>query len=80
MKSEPGQYISIHLPADLISGSKYDQCRNYSLSDEPRTYIYRITVKKETDGLISSYLHDAIAIGDIIDVGVPCGDFILKPG
>ena len=80
MKYEPGQYISIHLPADLISGSEYDQCRNYSLSDEPRTDIYRITVKKETDGLISSYLHDTIAIGDIIDVGVPCGDFILKPG
>ena len=80
MKYEPGQYISIHLHADLIDGSDHDQCRNYSLSDEPRTDLYRITVKKEADGLVSSYLHDTIAVGDIIDVGVPCGDFILKPG
>ena len=80
MKYSPGQYISLHLPADIVPGSDHDHCRNYSLSDEPRTDVYRITVKRETDGVVSSYLHDSLDVGDIVDVGVPCGDFVLKTG
>ena len=45
--------------------------RNYSLSDEPGEDRYRITVKKEIDGAASSYLHDKVTVGDVLEVGVP---------
>ena len=54
--------------------------RNYSLSDEPGEDRYRITVKKEIDGAASSYLHDKVTVGDVLEVGVPCGDFVLDEG
>jgi len=78
MKYEPGQFLSIKLLE--VPGSSHAQCRNYSLSDEPRTDVYRITVKKEKDGLVSSYLHDTFSVGDVLDAGVPCGHFTLQSG
>ena len=54
--------------------------RNYSLSDEPGENKYRITVKKEEEGIASSYLHDKVVVGDILEIGVPCGDFVLAEG
>ena len=45
-----------------------------------RTDVYRITVKKEKDGLVSSYLHDTFSVGDVLDAGVPCGHFTLQSG
>ena len=54
--------------------------RNYSLSDEPGENKYRITVKKEVQGIASSYLHDKVVVGDILEIGVPCGDFVLAEG
>ena len=29
---------------------------------------------------MSGYLHDSLELGDIIEAGVPCGDFVLVPG
>eukprot|EP00090_Calanus_glacialis_P005774 TRINITY_DN14477_c0_g1_i1.p1 TRINITY_DN14477_c0_g1~~TRINITY_DN14477_c0_g1_i1.p1 ORF type:complete len:411 (+),score=103.83 TRINITY_DN14477_c0_g1_i1:177-1235(+) len=78
MSYQPGQYLSVRLPN--IPGSEYTQVRNYSLSDEPSEDRYRITVKKEVDGVASSYLHDKVVVGDVLEVGVPCGDFVLTEG
>eukprot|EP00092_Neocalanus_flemingeri_P027961 GFUD01030357.1.p1 GENE.GFUD01030357.1~~GFUD01030357.1.p1 ORF type:complete len:398 (+),score=89.46 GFUD01030357.1:51-1244(+) len=75
MKYQPGQYLSLRLPN--IPGVEYTQVRNYSLSDEPNENQYRITVKKEIEGVASTYLHDKVAVGDVLEVGVPCGDFVL---
>ena len=65
---------------NYFTGSEYTQVRNYSLSDEPSEDRYRITVKKEVDGVASSYLHDKVVVGDVLEVGVPCGDFVLTEG
>jgi len=78
MSFQPGQYLSIRLPN--IPGSEHTQVRNYSLSDEPSDNTYRITVKKEVDGVASSYLHDNVQVGDVLEIGVPCGDFVLAEG
>jgi len=78
MKYQPGQYLSLRLTN--IPGVEYTQVRNYSLSDEPGEDRYRITVKKEIDGAASSYLHDKVTVGDVLEVGVPCGDFVLDEG
>ena len=47
--------------------------------------MYRITVKREgpmapgcPPGLVSGWLHDSVNEGDILKIGVPCGDFLLK--
>jgi len=75
MQYKPGQYLTIRLPN--IPGVEHTQLRNYSLSDEPSKKGYRITVKKEVGGVASSYLHDKVSVGQVIEVGVPCGDFVL---
>ena len=61
----PGQFISMRIP-----GSPYTMVRNYSLSSSPTATMYRITVKKEKNGQVSSYLHDEVKKGDIIEIGV----------
>eukprot|EP00092_Neocalanus_flemingeri_P013233 GFUD01014263.1.p1 GENE.GFUD01014263.1~~GFUD01014263.1.p1 ORF type:complete len:399 (+),score=125.78 GFUD01014263.1:45-1241(+) len=69
MTFSPGQYISIRIP-----GSPYFLLRNYSLSSSSTSCMYRITVKK--DGKVSSYLHDEAKEGDLLEISVPCGDFV----
>ncbi len=29
------------------------------------------------DGLVSSYLHDTVQVGDVLHIGPPCGDFFV---
>jgi nitric oxide dioxygenase len=77
---EPGQYVTVKIDHPKTPTSP----RNYSLSDRPGVGHYRISVKREPrlaegapDGLISNYLHDAVKVGDEIDLGPPCGEFTL---
>jgi nitric oxide dioxygenase len=71
---QPGQYISVALHVDALG---LRQARQYSLSLSSRTDFWRISVKREADGSVSGVLHDAIRPGDILEVSVPCGDFVL---
>jgi nitric oxide dioxygenase len=78
----PGQYITLHIEHPQTPTSP----RNYSLSDRPGLDYFRISIKREPasradapDGLISNYMHDAVQIGDSVDVGPPCGDFTIDP-
>lgn len=79
----PGQYISVRVKP---TGHPYQQIRQYSLSSAPNDRHYRISVQRELapagdtsapNGLISNFLHDHVAEGDVIDVHVPSGDFTL---
>ena len=54
--------------------------RNYSLSDLPATDHYRVSIKQELNGLASTYLHNEVSVGDVLDVAAPRGSFTLKPG
>jgi nitric oxide dioxygenase len=78
----PGQYITVRIDHPATPTSP----RNYSLSDRPGTGYYRISVKREPAprsnapaGLISNHLHEAVQVGDEIEVGPPCGEFTLDP-
>jgi ferredoxin-NADP reductase len=60
--------------------------RCYSLSDQPKARTYRITVKRMAEpltrpdlppGAASSFLHDAVKVGDILKVKAPAGQFVL---
>lgn len=77
----PGQYISVRFS---IEGEKYTHIRQYSLSDAPGKNYYRISVKKESwdderaDGVVSTYLHDHVEEGDVVELTAPAGDFVLN--
>jgi ferredoxin-NADP reductase/MOSC domain-containing protein YiiM len=67
----PGQFLAIKLqtPEALL--------RSYSLSAPADGRTYRIAVKREAGGLASAYLHDRVAVGDVLEVGAPRGGFTL---
>jgi ferredoxin-NADP reductase/ferredoxin len=70
----PGQYLTLRLRPDAQQRSVL---RNYSLSGPPGADYYRITVKREQEGVASGYLHTRVAVGDQLDVAAPRGTFIL---
>jgi ferredoxin-NADP reductase/ferredoxin len=51
--------------------------RNYSLSGPPDAGYYRISVKREHDGVASGYLHTRLVVGDQLEIAAPRGTFIL---
>lgn len=76
----PGQYISIKL---FLPELNLTQPRQYSISSAPNSEYYRISVKRETgsthpDGMISTYLHDHLKIGDTLELSAPSGTFVLN--
>lgn len=75
MAFEPGQYLTLLLTVD---GQTIR--RNYSLSDAPGKPYYRISVKREPEGVASNHLHDKVREGDVLDVLPPCGEFVLREG
>lgn len=72
---KPGQFISIK---PIKEGEKSEEVRQYSLSMKPGEDFYRISVKKEDKGLISSYLHDKVNVGEEVYITDPLGTFVLK--
>lgn len=75
LKAEPGQYIGLQL---FVDGQ--EQRRNYSLSALCDGVQYRISVKREPGGKVSNYLHDALKVGDTLQLFPPAGDFTLAAG
>src|SRR5690606_20979235 len=71
---QPGQYISVALHVDALG---LRQARQYSLSQSSRNDSWRISVKREAAGSVSGVLHDEVEVGDLLEVSVPCGDFVL---
>jgi nitric oxide dioxygenase len=72
MLFQPGQYLTVLLTVD---GQPLR--RNYSLSDAPGKAHYRISVKRETNGVASNYLHDSVQEGDTLELLAPSGEFVL---
>jgi nitric oxide dioxygenase len=76
----PGQYLTIRVK---IPGEKYMYHRHYSLSDAPGKDTYRISVKREDarngnpPGVVSTWLHEQVQEGDVLEFSSPAGDFVL---
>ncbi|MFZ5705999.1 MAG: pyridoxamine 5'-phosphate oxidase family protein [Pseudomonadota bacterium] len=65
-----------HLPIRVtLPGSDRPLIRTYTISTAPSDEGYRISVKR--DGAVSRYLHDRIAVGDMIEARRPSGDFTI---
>ena len=72
-----GQYITIHVKIDSSPVT-----RAYSLSSSPKEAnkdMYRITIKRVENGLVSNYMLDQIKVGDKLDVSKPAGNFGYDP-
>jgi ferredoxin-NADP reductase len=54
--------------------------RNYSMSGVPGAGTYRVSVKREANGAVSSYIHDHVHAGDVVEVSAPRGAFTLESG
>jgi ferredoxin-NADP reductase/MOSC domain-containing protein YiiM len=68
----PGQFLALKLrPPDAPT----PLLRSYSLAARPDQHAYRIAVKREARG--SAFLHDRVAVEDVLEVGAPRGDFTL---
>lgn len=76
----PGQYITVRVKPE---GETYSHIRHYSLSTAPGQDYYRISVKREDEapgkpaGVVSTYLHDSVKEGDVLEVSAPAGSFTL---
>ncbi|WP_333496830.1 NO-inducible flavohemoprotein [Kluyvera sp. CHPC 1.251] len=72
---QPGQYLAVWLkPEDF----EYQEIRQYSLTRKPDGKGYRIAVKRENGGQVSSWLHNAAKEGDVVYLAAPAGDFFLN--
>ncbi|APC97988.1 NO-inducible flavohemoprotein [Francisella frigiditurris] len=69
---KPGQYVTVRFPYQDTT-----TMRNYSISSATGEDYLRITVKKETKGSISNYLHNEIKEHDNVEVSTPYGEFFL---
>ena len=68
---KPGQFLTLALQID---GKEIR--RTYTVSSPPtRTSYVEITVKRDTEGVASPYLHDQVGEGDLIDVRALSGRF-----
>lgn len=76
-----GQYLPICVQVRECGPA---HTRTYTLSSRPTDPAYRISVKKETarrpdqpDGVVSVFLHEKCAVGDIVMAQAPRGGFTI---
>ena len=70
----PGQFLTLRLQTEPGQAALL---RNYSLSGPPGADDYRISVKREPEGVASGYLHAHLRVGDRLEIAAPRGTFTL---
>ena len=71
-----GQYITVR----VTGAGQPAPVRSYSLSSAPGDGTYRISVKREPDGVASTYLTKELRPGSTLEVAAARGEFVLDPG
>jgi glycine betaine catabolism B len=67
----PGQYLNLQLEIDGRTIR-----RSYTIASSPtRPANCELTIKRESEGLVSRYLHDTISVGSRLRVTAPAGRF-----
>jgi ferredoxin-NADP reductase len=69
----PGQFLTLHIRPQGIPTN-----RSYTIASTP-TWRDRIeiTVKRESHGLVSRWLHDDLRVGDEVEIEAPNGTFVF---
>jgi nitric oxide dioxygenase len=73
LRHRPGQYLTFWLNIPDHPPLK----RNYSISSGPSGKCYRISVKREPQGIASNWLHDVAEKGMRFRVAAPVGEFVM---
>lgn len=73
IRHKSGQFLGLRFI--LLEG---EQRRNYSISEVANGHYYRISVKREKQGIVSNHLHNDVKEGDTLRVFPPFGDFTLQ--
>jgi ferredoxin-NADP reductase/MOSC domain-containing protein YiiM len=68
-----GQFLTLR----VAGAGEPAPVRSYSLSSRPGADSYRISVKREERGLVSSYLDTELRAGSTLEVAAPRGEFVL---
>jgi ferredoxin-NADP reductase/MOSC domain-containing protein YiiM len=71
----PGQYVTVR----LAGAGEPAPVRSFSLSASAEDH-YRISVKRESHGLVSRYIATTLTVGDAIEIAAPRGEFVLTDG
>ncbi|MEA3262387.1 MAG: FAD-binding oxidoreductase [Pseudomonadota bacterium] len=68
----PGQFLQVEVTPETEKTVR----RSYTIASSPtqRAYV-ELTVKREEQGAVSKYLHDRLAVGDLLKVTGPFGEF-----
>jgi ferredoxin-NADP reductase/MOSC domain-containing protein YiiM len=72
----PGQFIVLRMTPTPDAPAVM---RSYSLSSEPDTERYRVSIKREPHGVASAYIDDGLQAGDVVDASAARGTFTLRP-
>lgn len=68
---KPGQFVTIK---PVINGREVR--RSYTISSSPsRPHCLEITIKRTPDGLVSTWMHEHVKLGDLLSVHGPSGMF-----
>jgi ferredoxin-NADP reductase/MOSC domain-containing protein YiiM/ferredoxin len=73
----PGQFLTVRVRPDPDGAALV---RSYSLSGPPGAERYRISVKREEHGVVSTYVDTRLGVGSDVDVAAPRGTFLLAEG
>jgi len=73
----PGQFLTVRLRPGPQAPPLI---RSYSLSGRPGAARYRISVKQEPHGAGSTYMHQHVKVGDVLEAAAPRGTFVLAEG
>ncbi len=73
----PGQFVAVRIAVDAAGTVA---TRSYSLSGPIGAPDYRISVKRETHGLVSGFVHSTVRVDATVDVAAPRGGFVLSDG
>jgi ferredoxin-NADP reductase/MOSC domain-containing protein YiiM len=73
----PGQFLILRVRVDSDAAPLL---RNYSISSAPGASTYRVSIKREANGCVSSFLHRSVKAGDTLEVAAPRGAFTLETG
>ncbi|SCU99999.1 LAMI_0G02212g1_1 [Lachancea mirantina] len=77
----PGQYITVKAHP-TAQDNQYDALRHYSICSSSGKEGLKFAVKKahsdDHDGLVSTYLHENVKVGDTVELSAPAGDFNLN--
>ena len=67
-----------HLPVRIDRGDGEPLVRTYTLSSAPGDKRYRLSIKKEAGGAVSSWAHETLKEGDLIEAKAPRGGFWMN--